>query len=119
MDSSFPELGDTPDEIEAVASYRLDDEQFARAAAYGSPQEVAAGDYVFRAGDDDEDLILVGTALLEVVLSATADGRGEVILRSGPGQFVGELNLLTGQTRVLSARVAVAGVVHRVAPEAF
>jgi thioredoxin reductase (NADPH) len=119
MDSSFPELGETSDEIEAVASYRLDDEQFARAAAYGSPQKVAAGDYVFRAGDDDEDLILVGTALLEVVLAATADGPEEVMLRSGPGQFVGELNLLTGQTRVLSARVAAAGVVHRVAPGAF
>ena len=119
MESSFPEIGDRPEELDAVASHVLDAEQFARAASYGTPQQVAAGEFVFQAGDDDADLILVETARLEVLLTATEDSPEEVFLRSGPGQFVGELNLLTGQTRLLSGRVAEAGVVHRVGPASF
>jgi thioredoxin reductase (NADPH) len=117
--SSFPEIGEQPEELGAAASYRLDDEQFARAIAYGEPQRVAAGEYVFAVGDEDSDLILVADGLLEVLRTATADAPEEFFLRSGPGQFLGELNLLTGQTRLLSARVVEPGTIHRVGPEAF
>jgi len=111
--SSFPEIGDQPDKLGATASYHFNEEQFARAAAYGRAEQVAAGEMLFEVGDDDADLILVGTASVELV-------RGdEVVWRSGPGQFVGELNLLTGQTRILSARVASPGLVHRIGPAAF
>jgi thioredoxin reductase (NADPH) len=117
--SSFPEIGDQPEALGAAASYRLDDEQFARAAAYGDARPVAAGEMLFEAGDEDSDLILVDTATVHVVRAATAEAPEELLLTSGPGQFVGELNLLTGQTRILSARVAEPGVVHRIGPAAF
>jgi thioredoxin reductase (NADPH) len=119
MDSAFPELGDRPEDLGAAASYRLDDDQFARAASYGVAHEVAAGEFLFQEGDEDTDLILLETATVDALLTATADAPEEIILRSGPGQIVGELNLLTGQTRVLSVRVTGPGVVHRVAPAAF
>jgi thioredoxin reductase (NADPH) len=119
MTSSFPELGDGPEAIGAAASYTFDAEQFARAASFGTPQEVSAGELVFEAGDENGDLILVDTATIEVVRTATPDAPEETFLRSGPGQFVGELNLLTGQTRIVSARVVEAGTVHRVGPESF
>ncbi|MGX6608135.1 NAD(P)/FAD-dependent oxidoreductase [Micromonosporaceae bacterium Da 78-11] len=51
MVTSFPEIGDQPEMLDAAASYRLDDEQFARAAGYGSPQRVAAGEMLFEVGD--------------------------------------------------------------------
>jgi thioredoxin reductase (NADPH) len=119
MDSSFPELGDGPEALGAVASYRLDGDQFARAAAYGTAHEVVAGEFLFAEGDHDVDLILVATATVEVLMPATPDAGEEVILRSGPGQIMGELNLLTGQTRIVSGRVASPGVVYRVDPVSF
>ena len=113
MASSFPEIGDRPEVLGATASYHFDDEQFARAVAYGQSCEVAAGELLFEVGDEDTDLILVGTATIDLMRGA------ELVMRCGPGQFVGELNLLTGQTRIVSARVASPGVVHRVGQAAF
>jgi thioredoxin reductase (NADPH) len=112
----FPELGAR---LDATATYHFDEEQFARAAAYGRAIEVAAGDVLFESGDVDADLILVGTATIDVFRAAGPDLPEELLLRSGPGQFVGEMTLLTGQTRILSARVAEPGVIYRVAPAEF
>jgi thioredoxin reductase (NADPH) len=112
----FPELGA---QLDATATYHFDDDQFARAAAYGRPAEVAAGDVLFEAGDEDTDLILVGTATVDIFRSADPDLPEERLLRSGPGQFIGEMNLLTGQTRLLTARVAESGVIHRIGPAEF
>jgi len=119
MSSSFPELGDGLEAIGAAASYRFDAEQFGRAVSFGTPVEVQAGDVIFEAGDDDPDLILIESAIIDIIRTATPDAPEQFFIRSGPGQFVGEVNLLTGQTRILSARVVEAGTIHRVAPEAF
>jgi hypothetical protein len=42
-----------------------------------------------------------------------------VTARHGPGRFLGELNLLTGQSPYLTARVVRAGEITRVTPERF
>src|SRR6185369_3983813 len=105
MSSSFPELGDGLEAIGAAASYRFDAEQFGRAVSFGTPVEVQAGDVIFEAGDDDPDLILIESAIIDIIRTATPDAPEQFFIRSGPGQFVGEVNLLTGQTRILSARV--------------
>ncbi|WP_158717592.1 hypothetical protein [Streptomyces sp. NRRL WC-3744] len=52
MPSSFPEIGDLPEVLAAVASLRLDDEQLARAAGYAKREEVAAGQVLFDTGDE-------------------------------------------------------------------
>lgn len=112
MSSPFPEIGDSPSE---AASHHLDERQFARAAAYGTRVEIAAGEVLYQPGDDDSDLILIESGVVDV--SRTEDD--ETVLRFGAGQFTGELNLLTGQTRLLSAHVVEPGVIHRVGPEQF
>ncbi|WP_250008906.1 cyclic nucleotide-binding domain-containing thioredoxin-disulfide reductase [Actinoplanes sp. M2I2] len=114
--SPFPELGDQFEELAQAAFRTLDEAQFARAAAYGRPERVDEGRIVFDVGDDDADLLLVESGGIEVLQD---DLDGEPILRAGPGQFVGELNLLTGQSRILRARVAAAGLVHRVPARQF
>ncbi|GAB3149246.1 FAD-dependent oxidoreductase [Microbacterium neimengense] len=92
----------------------LTDAQWERLCAYGTAEEVAAGDYVFRSGDHDYDMILVDTAEVEIV----RDGLGwvdEVVLtRMGARTFAGELSLLNGQGAFLSARVAESGRILRV-----
>jgi thioredoxin reductase (NADPH) len=119
MATSFPEIGDRPDDLAAAAEVRLDDDQLARAAQYASCEEVRAGDVLYRVEDDSVDLFLCGTATLEAVIPVPGDGAGHLFMTHGPGQFAGELNLLTGQRRGLTVRVAAGGTVHRVEPEAF
>ncbi|MCO8273958.1 FAD-dependent oxidoreductase [Actinoplanes sp. TRM 88003] len=115
MPSSFPEIGNRSSDVVAAATYRLTDKQYHRAAAYGVPEEVEAGQVLFELGDSNTDLLLCRTASLEAV---HAPG-GAVFLRYGPSQFAGELNLFTGQTRALAIRAGAAGVVDRIDPESF
>ncbi|MET8564536.1 FAD-dependent oxidoreductase [Streptomyces flaveolus] len=119
MPSSFPEIGDRPEVLAAVASLRLDEEQLARAAGYAKREEVAAGQVLFDTGDESGDLVLCGTAALEALRPAEGDRREEIFMTYGPGQFTGELNLLTGQRRSLTIRAARAGTVHRVDARSF
>ncbi|MEU4243332.1 FAD-dependent oxidoreductase [Actinoplanes sp. NPDC026619] len=117
--SAFPELGEHENELLASAFHELDEAQFARAASYGSRHEVAAGEILFDFGDEDCDLILVESATVEIVRTPTATAPEELFLSAGAGQFVGEMNLLTGQTRILAARVAKDGVIHRIEAAGF
>jgi thioredoxin reductase (NADPH) len=117
--SSFPEIGERQPDVLAAAGYRLDDEQSRRAAAYGVLEQVTAGQVLSELGDADSDLLLCGTATLESLRTAAAQPGGDVFLRYGPGQFTGELNLFTGQTRTLSVRAVTAGTVWRLDPVAF
>jgi thioredoxin reductase (NADPH) len=115
--TSFPELGDHADELVATAFHPLAPELFARAIAYGTLCEVTAGETLFEVGDDNADLLVVESGLLELVLGS---GPQAVRLRSvGPLEFSGEMNLLTGQHRIVTARMVESGVVHRVDPAGF
>ncbi|MFI5891842.1 FAD-dependent oxidoreductase [Actinoplanes sp. NPDC051513] len=119
MVSSFPELGESPAEMSAWAFPVLTPEQFARLAAYGSRHRCEAGEILYDVGDENCDLILIETATAEVVRTPTATAPEELFLTAAAGQFLGEMNLLTGQTRLLSARVTAPGAVHRIGEEAF
>ncbi|MEU3445323.1 FAD-dependent oxidoreductase [Streptomyces griseoincarnatus] len=119
MPSSFPEIGDRPEVLAAVASLQLDDEQLARAAEYAKREEVADGQVLFDTGDESGDLVLCETAALEALRPAEGDRHEEIFMTYGPGQFTGELNLLTGQRRSLTIRAARAGTVHRVDARSF
>ncbi|MEV5958652.1 FAD-dependent oxidoreductase [Streptomyces sp. NPDC051987] len=119
MATSFPEIGDRPDDLATAAEVRLDDGQLARAARYASREEVLAGDVLYQVEDDSVDLFLCETATLEAIIPSSEDGDGHLFMTHGPGQFAGELNLLTGQRRGLTVRVATGGTIHRVEPAAF
>ena len=62
-------------------------------AELGEERTAAEGEFLFRIGDARYPFIVVldGEA-------AILDGAGSEIARQGPGGFLGELNLLTGQT---------------------
>ncbi|MET7426880.1 FAD-dependent oxidoreductase [Dactylosporangium sp. NPDC005555] len=90
----------------------LNDEQFRRLAAYGTAEHVEAGQHLYVPGDATYDCFLLLTATVDIVATA-------VIYRGGPGDFLGELNLLTGQRVYLTARVVTAGTVVRIDPPAL
>jgi thioredoxin reductase (NADPH) len=96
-----------PDIQGSIASPELSASELAEMAPFGTEQPVAAGQLLFQAGEASYDLFVVLEGAVEVVRSA---GQDEVVVAAfGPGNFVGELTLLTGQRRFLTGRVTHAG----------
>ena len=93
--------------------------QLNRLLSYGASTAIAVGDVIFRVGDVSYDLVVIEEGVVEVVREATKDAPEAVVAVHGAGRFLGELNMLTGQTVYLTARVTRAGRVSRIAPERF
>jgi thioredoxin reductase (NADPH) len=81
--------------------------QLAEAASFGVERPVAAGELLFEAGEASYQLFVVLDGEVEIVRLDAVDAAP--IASYGPGGFAGELNLLTGQRRFLTARVTRAG----------
>ncbi len=71
------------------------------------------------AGDVDYDFILVEAGDVEVVRFAAFGLPEHVIAIFGPGSFLGELDMLTGQAATFSARMPRGGVVQRMPLSVF
>jgi thioredoxin reductase (NADPH) len=94
---------------DAAASPVLSQHQLAEVAEFGAEQPIEVGQLLFEAGESSYDLFVVLEGEVEIVADAGQDDDGtehEPIFVFGPGNFVGELNLLTGQRRFLTARVS-------------
>jgi thioredoxin reductase (NADPH) len=92
---------------DTVASHPLSAPELSEIAQFGTERQVAAGELLFQAGEATYDLFVVLEGEVEILRS---DDRDEIpILVFGPGGFVGELTLLTGQRRFLNCRVTKAG----------
>jgi thioredoxin reductase (NADPH) len=94
---------------DAEAFPELDDAELAVLETLGARRSVAAGEYLYREGDASYDFFVVTAGTVEIVVDA--DGEERLIATHGPGRFLGELNLLTGQRVFVSARVAEPGEV--------
>jgi thioredoxin reductase (NADPH) len=77
-------------------------------AEFGEYREVDAGDALYRAGEARWDFYVLIEGELEVVRD---DESQKLVVVYGPGQFVGELGLLTGQRTYLTARATRKGLV--------
>ena len=86
--------------MEAPASPVLSESQLATLAEHGEERTAKVGDVLYRVGDPSYPLI----AILEGEV-AILDAGGNEIVRHGPSKFLGEMNLLTGQTVFLTAAV--------------
>ncbi|WP_428339362.1 FAD-dependent oxidoreductase [Mycobacterium sp.] len=105
--------------IEDDAFPVLDNHQLLRLCAYGVPSQVEIGEVLFHAGESSYDFIVLNSATAETFREATSEHGEAVLARIGPGRFLGELNLLTGQATYLSTRVIKAGVITRITPARF
>jgi thioredoxin reductase (NADPH) len=95
----------------------LDDSAMVVLEALGTRRSMAPGEYLFQEGDAAYDFFVIVSGAAEIVVRTDGDER--VIARHGPGRFLGELNLLTGQRAFVSARVAEPGEVIVVPVEAL
>jgi len=84
----------------APASPTLSASQLARLAEIGDERSAGVGDVLYGIGDRSYPFI----AILEGEV-AIVDAAGNEIVRHGPSGFLGELNLLSGQTVFVSALV--------------
>ncbi len=92
---------------DSVASPLLSASELADMGMFGTERATRAGDLLFQAGDASYDLFVVLEGEVQVVRPGGAD---EVVVAAfGPSSFIGELTLLTGQRRFLTARVSQPG----------
>lgn len=82
-------------------------------ASFGDERVTSDGELLFVAGEASYDLFVILDGEVEVVREEA------VVATFGPGAFVGELTLLTGQRRFLSARVIRGGRVLVIAQDEF
>ena len=106
-------VGILEDESAAYPVFTAD--QLDRLLGYGSVRPVQAGEVLFSPADDTYDLLVVLDGEVEV----TEEVRGGQVRFAphGRGQFVGELNLLTGQRPFHTARVTTDGAILVIPPE--
>jgi thioredoxin reductase (NADPH) len=89
-----------PDRPQAPPSPVLSAAQFDLLARHGEERTAAVGDVLYRIGDRRYPFIAIieGEAVI-------LDGAGNEIVRYGPSTFLGEINLLSGQTVFVTAVV--------------
>ncbi len=86
-----------------AAFVALTDEQLAEMAPFGTERAVTAGEILYDAGAEEYDFFVVLDGEVEIV-RIDAD-RDVVIAVHEAGNFLGELNMFTGQRAFLTARV--------------
>jgi thioredoxin reductase (NADPH) len=87
-----------------IAFPTLSEPQLAAFAARGHPRDVRAGDILFAAGDRGFCFYVVLRGAVEIVDLGPEGERH--ITTHGPGQFSGDVDMLTGRAAVVTARVA-------------
>jgi thioredoxin reductase (NADPH) len=103
----------------ALAFPRLTEDECTRLRAFGTAQTVNVGDTLFEPGDVTYDLMLIDEGVVDIVSAPTLGKPEALVVQHRAGGLIGELNLLTGQTVYLTARVSAPGTVYRIGPEAF
>ena len=97
------------DEIRSTRAPRLREDQIEILKRYGETRKTEVGEVLFRAGDTQNDFVVVLEGEVEVVDDFAGEARTIGTFREG--RFLGELNMLTGQAMYLSGVVREAGEV--------
>src|ERR1700733_3073661 len=88
---------------------KLTPEQVARVAAHGRVRRVERGEVLVEVADHNVPFFVVKSGQIEIVRPA---GTSETVVAvHGPGQFNGEVNMISGRRSLVRARVSEAGEV--------
>ena len=109
-------MAELPVPVPSIANPHLDhifptltSTQLARAAAHGVARKIQAGDVLYDVGDHTVPFVIVTAGQLEGVSPSTTGDTSIVVL--GPGQFSGEVNMLSGRRSLARMRAATSGEV--------
>ncbi|HEX5848723.1 MAG TPA: FAD-dependent oxidoreductase [Rubrobacter sp.] len=100
-------MSDRMDEIRSTRAPRLRTDQIKILKRYGHTRTTEVGDVLFRAGDTENDFVVVLEG--EVKVGDDFPGEWRTIGTFHEGRFLGELNMLTGQAMYLTGVVSEAG----------
>jgi short-subunit dehydrogenase len=114
MDADQQERVATLRSIPLFASCPQDD--LAAIAASLVPEEAASGDTIFREGDPGDVMYIISTGRVRIVATARAQ---EAIAELGPGDFFGEMALITGLPRSAGAVATADARLWRLEKEPF
>ena len=87
-------------QIDEVAFPRLTSAELALVKPLATPCDYADGETVFRAGQAEIDLYIIESGQMEIRNPTGGDG---LIVTHGPGQFSGDIDLLTGRPVMVNA----------------
>ncbi|MEO7136350.1 MAG: FAD-dependent oxidoreductase [Gemmatimonadales bacterium] len=87
-----------------VAFPILSDRDIEALAARGHPREVHAGDLLFEEGDRNPDFYVVQEGAVEIVEHSR--GTPHTVVVHHPGQFTGDVDVLSGRALLVTGRVA-------------
>jgi thioredoxin reductase (NADPH) len=108
-------MSDRMDEIRSTRAPTLREDQIEILRRYGQKRKTEVGDVLFRAGDTQNDFIVILEGEVEVVDDFAGEARTIGVFLAG--RFLGELNMLTGQAMYLTAVVREAGEVLSITRE--
>jgi thioredoxin reductase (NADPH) len=114
-DPAIEALPPLPPELQG-GQPRLSDGQLSVLHGYGDEHEMAPGEILFADGDDTYDLVVILEGEADIVQHFGRPNE-RVMASYGPGEFLGELGLLTGQRAYLTAVARTPGRVLRVPPD--
>lgn len=98
--SEAASLSETPD---AEGAYpRLSQEQLDELEPYGERRPIRPGEVLYAEGDPSESFYVILAGRVAMVEGYGTDAQ-QVVRVHGPGRFLGELSLLTGQTEFFTA----------------
>src|SRR5271157_4765079 len=90
--------------------------QIERVRRFGEVKTVAAGDILFEQGDVNVPFFVLLSCGLEIV-QPTESGERRVVVVHEPGEFTGEVNMLSNRRSLVLARVTAPGEVLRIPQE--
>src|SRR5919112_4377619 len=108
-------MKDRMDEIRSTRSPTLREDQIEILRRYWQKRKTEVGDVLFRAGDTQNDFIVILEGQVEVVDDFAGGARTIGVFLAG--RFLGELNMLTGQAMYLTAVVRKGGEVLAITRE--
>jgi thioredoxin reductase (NADPH) len=86
--------------------------QIERVAAVGRRRDIRAGEILFEPGEQNTRFFVVLSGAIEVV--RLAGGGEELVVVHGPGQFTGEINMLSARRSLVLGRAKIDGAVLEV-----
>ena len=108
ISSSFPPFSDQ-------IFPTLTEAQITRLAAHGNMRRMQAGEVLIEAGEKIERFFVVRSGRIEGIRKSPSGE--EVVAAQGPGQFTGEVSMLSGRRGFITLRVAEAGEAIEVSRE--
>jgi len=96
---------------------RLTDEQAARVLVSGHVRKVAAGEVLVDEGATDAPFFIVTAGLVEIAQPDSEGGDDVIVAVLGPGEFTGEVNMLSGRPSLVRAQAREDGAVIELARE--